>query len=165
MKRIIFIRHAKAEELTPEKLDFERSLTLKGKEVSHLMSKYLRRNNESLGTIVSSPAFRAIETALIFAREFGADLSEVVLNSEIYDNFNEKALKKIFASTSDDSDIITLFGHNFSFTDLASALSKEGCEEIPKTGIVSLAFNVKSWEDIKPGTGKIEYFLKPKNIL
>lgn len=165
MKRIIFIRHAKAEELAPEKMDFERSLTLKGKEVSHLMSKYLRRNIDSLGTIISSPAFRAIETALIFGREFGADLSDIKLNSDIYDNFNEKALKKILASTGDDTELITLFGHNFSFTDLASSLSREGCEEIPKTGVVSIAFSVTSWEDIKPGTGKIEFFLKPKSIL
>jgi phosphohistidine phosphatase SixA len=34
MKRLIFVRHGKAEDGSPEISDFERSLTLKGKVIS-----------------------------------------------------------------------------------------------------------------------------------
>ena len=165
MKRIIFIRHAKAEEMTSEKMDFERSLTTKGKEVSRLMSKILKTKTENMGTMITSPAFRALETALIFAREYGLNPAEIILNNEIYDNFSDKSLKKILTSADNGTDTITLFGHNFSFTDLAASLSRDGCEEIPKTGIVSISFNVKSWEEIRQDTGKIDFFLKPKSVI
>ena len=47
--------------------DYERSLTLKGKIISRLMGKKLREMEKSPVTIITSPAFRALETALIFA--------------------------------------------------------------------------------------------------
>ncbi len=41
MKKLIFVRHGKAEDESPEISDFERSLTLKGKVISRLMAQKL----------------------------------------------------------------------------------------------------------------------------
>ncbi|HEX7493785.1 MAG TPA: histidine phosphatase family protein, partial [Bacteroidales bacterium] len=67
MKKLIFIRHGKAEDPVHEISDFERSLTLKGKIISRLMAQRLMEKEKSPGIIVTSPAFRALETAFIFA--------------------------------------------------------------------------------------------------
>ena len=69
MKKLIFVRHGKAEEEAPGISDFERSLTSSGKKISKQMARLNQKKN--LPVFVSSPAFRALETALIFAGECG----------------------------------------------------------------------------------------------
>jgi phosphohistidine phosphatase len=161
MKRIILIRHGKAEEGTSEISDFERSLTLKGKVVSGIMAQKLKEREKSPGIILTSPAFRALETALIFAIEFGTDAHKVILNSLIYDRMSLQNLPEILKVIGEEQELVTLFGHNPSFTQIANALSGEGCEFIPKSGIVCISFNITKWSDIKRKKGTLEYFLKP----
>ena len=162
MKKLILVRHGKAEDDSPEISDFERSLVSKGKIISRLMAHKLKSKEKSPGLIVSSPAFRALETALIFAGEFGIRPEEIVLDSNVYHGISLKNLPVLLSSGSDDPDTITLFGHNPSFSDIANDLSKDGCDPMPKSGVVCLSFNIKTWSEIRRNTGKLEYFLKPE---
>ena len=43
MKKLIFVRHSKAEEPSPDFSDFERSLTTKGKTLANTMALRLRK--------------------------------------------------------------------------------------------------------------------------
>lgn len=162
MKKLILVRHGKAEDDSPEISDFERSLISKGKLISRAMAHKLKSKEKSPGTLVSSPAFRALETALIFAGEFGIRPEEIVLDSNIYNGISFKNLPVILTSASKDADTVTLFGHNPVFSDLANDLSKEGCDPMPKSGVVCLSFNIKTWSEIHRNSGKLEYFLKPE---
>lgn len=164
MKKLIFIRHGKAEIQTIEISDFERSLTLKGKYVSRLMAKKLKEKEKSPGILITSPAFRALETALVFAGEFGINAETVVLNSNLYSRMNLKYLIEILSGINEQADTVTMFGHNPSFSDIANSLSKEGNDSIPKSGIVCISFNIKTWSELGRNNGKLEYFLKPEKI-
>jgi phosphohistidine phosphatase len=164
MKKLIFVRHGKAEEESGIS-DFERSLTMKGKVISGLMAHKLAEKEKSPGAIVTSPAFRALETALIFAGEYGLSADKIVLNSDIYYKMNLKNLIAIISGINEDEETITLFGHNPSFTDLANSLSKEGCDSIPKSGIVCISFNIDTWSEISRNAGMLEYFLNPEKNL
>lgn len=165
MKRLIFVRHGKAEDGSSEISDFERSLTLKGKVISRLMAHKLMEKEKSPGIIITSPAFRALETALIFAGEFGINTDKVRMDSNIYYKMRLQNLPSILSVINEDAELVTLFGHNPSFTQIANSLSKEGCDSIPKTGIICISFNIMSWSDIGRNNGKTEYFLKPENVL
>lgn len=165
MKRLIFVRHGKAEDESPEISDFERSLTLKGKAVSRWMAEKLKEKIKHPGAILSSPAFRALETALIFAEAYEIEAEKVIMSSRIYNKMNLQNLPSILSIVNEETDVITLFGHNPSFTQLANNLSREGCDFIPKSGVVCISFNVMTWSDIARNTGTIEYFLKPGEIL
>jgi phosphohistidine phosphatase len=162
MKKIIFIRHGRAEDPSPEISDFERSLTLKGKAISKLMARKLKEEEEISGVMITSPAFRALETSLIFAGEFGVKAEDIRMVSNIYHKMNFRQLNEILSQVSDKTDMITIFGHNPSFTELVDSLSKEGCDFMPKCGIICISFKIKSWSEIDQNTGKIEYFLKPE---
>ncbi len=70
MKKLIFVRHGRAEEPTSMIPDFERSLTTKGKNISEQMAAILKTKEKDPGVFITSPAFRALETALVFARVF-----------------------------------------------------------------------------------------------
>jgi len=165
MKKLIFVRHGKAEDLDPDFSDFERSLTPKGKVVTRIMARKLRELEESTGIMVSSPAFRALETAFIFADEFKIDYENIKIKSLLYYKMNLKYLTEILSLASDDIDKITLFGHNPSFTDIPDRLCKEGCDFLPKSGVISISFDTGSWSEVQQRTGKIDYFLKPDKAL
>ena len=165
MKKLIFIRHGRAEEPAPEISDFERSLTLKGKIISKLMALKLREKENSPGIMITSPAFRALETAFIFAGEFGIEPEKIIINRILYYKMNFHYLHEILSLVSEDTDSITLFGHNPSFTEISNSLCKEGCDFMPKCGVIGISFNIRIWSEIRPNTGKVEYFLKPEKLL
>jgi len=163
MKKLIFVRHAKAEpeEEIPGLSDFERSLTPSGKRVAKEMAKLFIKKEESPGLIITSPAFRALETAFIFAGESGTDYDNIILSSSLYFNTNLEKLMKILSGVGNDVKTVSLFGHNPSFTDIPDKLSKTGCGPVPKTGVVCLTFDTDKWTGIVNGSGKLEYFLRP----
>ena len=159
------MRHGKAENGAISTVDIERSLTSKGKDVSRQMAKKLREKIKDPGILVSSPAFRALETALILASEYGINPEKIKISSDIYYRFNEKTLLNILKGIPEDVDTVTLFGHNPSFTTLPDYFSIEPCNDVPKSGVVSLSFSTRTWSGIKPGTGKPELVYRPKQIL
>jgi phosphohistidine phosphatase len=165
MKKIILVRHGRAEDQTPDLPDFERSLTLKGKSVSRLIARKLREKEKSIGVIVTSPAFRAYETAIIFAGEYGINPEEIIINSNLFFSINENSFMEILKSINEDVSTITLFGHNPSFTELAGNFCKDFCEIIPKSGVVCLSFKTKIWSGVKHDTGDLDFFLIPKKVL
>jgi phosphohistidine phosphatase len=165
MKRIIFVRHGKAEDPLEGISDFERSLTLKGKIVTRLMTQKLKARIKDPGTLISSPAFRAYETAVIFAGEYGIAADKIMLNNIIYYSLDEKSIMNIIKTVDETADTVTLFGHNPSFTNLACFFCREQCDVIPKSGIVSLKFDIATWSEIKPSSADAELEYKPKKLL
>ncbi len=165
MKKLIFIRHGKAEEPASEISDFERSLTLRGKTIARLMARKLIEKEPLPGLFITSPAFRGYETAAIFAGEYGINTENIILNSSLYYKMSFKYFPPLLSEISDETDILMLFGHNPSFTEISNMLSKEGCDLLPKTGIVCISLGIKKWSAIKQNSGKVEYFLKPEKLL
>ncbi len=161
MKKLIFIRHGRAEEQSDAFPDFDRSLTEKGKVISGQMANILSEKEKGPLVIVTSPAFRAYETALIFAREFDVNPDEVVLSSDLYSTVSLKTIARILEDIDNKIDTVAFFGHNPAFTEIPDRLSKDGCDFLPKSGIVCLSFRTDSWKGIVHEKGRVEYFLKP----
>jgi len=165
MKKLIFVRHGRAEDQQPGLTDFERSLTSKGKIISHQMAKRFSELEKKPGLLVTSPAFRALETAYIFGMECGIKPEKIKIVDDLYNRASMKLIFEILKATPEETDNVILFGHNPDFTEIPDRLSKEGCEFVTKTSIVCLSFAIPTWSDLKTGTGKIEYFLKPEKSL
>jgi len=165
MKKIIFVRHGRAEEPSSSITDFERSLTTKGKNVSEQMALILKGKETGTALFITSPAFRAYETALIFARIFGYDSDKIILKNNLYSHATLNSFAEIIETADNDINTIILFGHNPSFTEIPDRLSRDGCDFLPKSGIVSLTFKTETWKGIVHNKGKIEFFLKPDKTL
>jgi phosphohistidine phosphatase len=162
MKKIIFIRHGRAEDADPEISDFERSLTKKGKVISRQMARVLKEKEKNPGLVITSPAFRALETAFIFAGVLGIKPDHVKIDSSLYYRTSMKTFLDLLNIINDDIDVLMLFGHNPAFTEIPDKLSSEGCEFLTKTSAVCVAFKSAKWADVKPGSGKMLYYLKPE---
>jgi phosphohistidine phosphatase len=165
MKKIIFIRHGRAEEPSTLIDDFERSLTTKGKNISEKMAGKIKEIEKGSTVFITSPAFRAYETALIFAKVLGYDTDKIILKSTLYSRATLNSFSDIFENISNNFDTAILFGHNPSFTEIPDRLSKSGCDFLPKSGIVCLTFKADTWKGIVHEKGIIEYFIKPEKTL
>jgi phosphohistidine phosphatase len=125
------------------------------------MGKKLRQLEKSPVTIITSPAFRAIETALIFALEFGVEPDKILIRSNLYYKINLRYLPEILSGAGENCETIIIFGHNPSFSELVSSLCKEGCDFMAKTSVAGISFDIMKWPEIRQKSGKLEYFLKP----
>jgi phosphohistidine phosphatase len=165
MKKLIFVRHGRAEEASSAFPDFERSLTSKGKYVSEQMARLVKEKERDNAVMITSPAFRAYETALIFARIFEYDPEKIRLKGKLYSHATLKTFSEIVEETSNEIDSVFFFGHNPSITEISDRLSRTGCDFLPKSGIVSISFRTDRWEGIMREKGFIDYFLKPEKTL
>jgi phosphohistidine phosphatase len=165
MKKMIFVRHGRAEESTSMFPDYERSLTAKGKNISEQMAMILKQKEKTPAVLVTSPAFRAYETALVFARVLEYKPDRIILKDSLYSHASLKSLADIVEEISDEINSVIFFGHNPSFTEIPDRLSKSGCDFLPKTGIVCISFKNDTWKGIVREKGTIDYFLKPEKTL
>ena len=161
MKRLIFVRHGKAEDHDTVAGDFQRSLTGKGKYVSSQMASRTAKREKGGITIITSPAFRAIETALIFAGVLKTNYDEIVVREAIYGSFGLDALIHLLREMGDDRQTVMLFGHNPSFSLLVNHFSGSNRGFMPKTGVACFEFDADRWEDISKSNAEMAYFLNP----
>jgi phosphohistidine phosphatase len=98
---------------------------------------------------------------LIFAGQTGTAYDKVLMSDKLYFGTNLMKVSLLLQEMGDTQDTVTLFGHNPSFTELPDLLSKSGCSNVPKSGVVCLSFDVEKWSEIDKKSGNLEYFLKP----
>ncbi len=161
MKRLIFVRHGKAEDSESYASDFVRSLTAKGKDVSAQMAKRLAKREKGELTIVTSPAFRAIETALIFAGITKTDYNSIIINESIYSSFGIDHLVHILGEVGEGSETVVLFGHNPSFSLLVNHFSETNRGFMPKSGVACFEFQSSVWSGISVSNATLIYYLNP----
>jgi phosphohistidine phosphatase len=161
MKKIIFIRHGKAEEQNSDISDFERSLTTKGKKEVHNVALKLREKQPNIDLFLTSPAFRAIETAFIVAGDYGSAHENVMISDNLYYRTNPTLLIQYLQMVEDDITSIAIIGHNPSITSFAEWFSKDPVNFIPKTGVVCITFSSKIWSSIRKDEGKLEFIINP----
>lgn len=162
MKYIIFLRHGKAESYSFDKEDFERNLSSRGTNNCELISDVLKRSNIIPDVIISSPANRTLQTAQIFAETLKYDPSQIITRKNLYDYVGVNDILSILNEQENSISSVMIVGHNPWITSVSSAMSKEFYREIPTTGLVVLAFDVKAWEQIEAKSGKLEFFEYPK---
>jgi len=164
MKKLILIRHAKAVSREVKLPDFQRTLVKKGMKDSENMAERLKMRELVPDLMISSPANRSLETAHVFARVLDYPVQKIVVNDILYSEMSPEALVQIIQKIDDKHESVMLFGHDPSFSDLASHLIKDFEEAIPKTGAVSIGFGKKSWKNIRKSDGQLNFFDFPKRI-
>ena len=111
--------------------------------------------------IMTSPAVRALTTALHYARQIGIPHEQVRQNPAQYAASAQELIQLIRAV---DSGVTTLMlvGHNPESTYLANELGGLSIDNIPTCGIVALAFSRRTWAELAAGSGALLFFDYPK---
>src|SRR4051812_43304302 len=120
MKRLYLLRHAKSSWENSEISDFNRPLNEKGYDDAENMSQQLHKMKIGFDIIVSSPAIRAISTAMIFARNLKYKPDEILIKEQLYESGVNDYLKCI--STFPGKDSVLLVGHNNTISEVSKKL-------------------------------------------
>lgn len=161
MKKLVFVRHAKAIEPLTEITDSERSLKTKGIKDAHKAAKKLFVFNIKPDLIISSPAFRALETALIFAEELDFPKKKIKLTESLYFDYTTGDFVEMIQNFDNKFDTLIIVGHNPKLSEVVSQFTQDFHEELPTCGVAVIEFSEKKWKKINLREGKLSLFIFP----
>jgi phosphohistidine phosphatase len=172
LRRLLLLRHAKAEPGGPELDDHDRALTERGISDAAAMARYIRRQGYVPSRIFCSTATRTRQTVEPLLNEYKAAVEWL---GALY----LAAPGKIIA-TAQDADaadsVVMLVGHNPGLEQAASMLSREAVkpaerdfhdlleEKFPTAALAVIDFDIASWSRLAPGGGKLVDFVRPKDL-
>jgi phosphohistidine phosphatase len=146
-------RHAKSNWDYDQIADIDRPLKEKGIERAYQVSHKIKQDNLIPDLMISSPATRALHTAVIFARVLGVPLSKLSVNQLLYDT-SAAQIMELIAHTSNEIDTLMVFGHNPDFTQLVNQFARNRIPNLTTGTTVSFVFKTDSWQ--KLGRDKVE---------
>jgi len=169
MKRLLILRHAKAEPGMGVD-DFDRALTAGGREDARVLGAWLLARGWTPQATLHSSARRTAETAQIVAAEWPATI-EVRGEVGLY-NATAAMLIALARRTPGDVDLLLIVGHNPGMSDMAHQLAGSGDEtdrlrlagKFPTCGLAALDFAVDDWADIGPRRGRLAAFVTPADL-
>lgn len=166
MKTLYLIRHAKSSWNVPEIQDIDRPLNERGYADAYEMASRIKKKiqkKEIEQIIISSPATRALSTALIFARSLNYDASGILIHPLLYDT-NTKHYSAVIEAIPNEFNHAILVGHNPVISEFANILGGSHLDDIPTCGIVGIEFEQNTWKDSVEFGGKMMFYDFPKNI-
>jgi phosphohistidine phosphatase len=156
MKQLFLIRHAKSDWENAELTDIERHLNARGYSNANAMSLKFKTKPD---LIITSPAIRAISTALIFAKNLNYNANTILIKQELYDSTINDYLG-VIKNIDDKFNTVLLFAHNPVISNVAQLLTQELPAEMPTCAMAGITFNTSHWKSIV--TGKLSLFDYPK---
>ena len=161
MKKLFLVRHSKSSWDFPDLNDFERPLNNRGRKDAPLMGGILAKKQVMPDIIYSSPAGRALKTALIIAEKINYEKPVMVMN-RLYEA-SEKTLWDLVKDQPDHIENMMIFGHNPELTSFANSLTDKTIDNLPTTGIYAVSWQVDTWKEIQKKDGQLLFFDFPKN--
>jgi phosphohistidine phosphatase len=143
------VRHAKSSWENDGIADIDRTLKPKGIRNAYETARKLKLINHVPDMIVSSPANRALHTAIIFARVFEYPLGNLQINDILYE-FSKDHILDFIRDFDNSRNSLMIFGHNPDITDLVNYFIRKAVIEIPTSGVTTLMFSCDSWKNIAP---------------
>lgn len=126
MRRLILLRHAKAERAAASGRDFDRPLSPRGEDDARLMGQALARAGLKPDLALVSPAARTARTWEIAAEALGEAVVET--DPKLY-HASPRTLRGFVEAAEDRADTVVLVGHNPGLQELALQLLEEGAED------------------------------------
>jgi phosphohistidine phosphatase len=157
---LLLVRHAKSSWDNVGIADIDRTLKARGINNAYEVSRKLKLNDRMPDRIISSPAIRALHTAVIFARVFEFPLKNLQINNILYESSEEKMIEFI-KKMPDESQSVMLFGHNPDVTYMVNYFGKKTVDDIPTSGVVILTFKCQNWKQISRDNLDSELYFYP----
>jgi phosphohistidine phosphatase len=158
MKTIYLVRHAKSSRDDTTLPDKDRPLNARGKRVAPRMGERLTKRQVKPDLILSSPANRALTTAVIIAKALDYNLKDIAVDDRLYPGAVDDILN-IIHKLGNKLDRVMIVGHNPALAELAHRFSSE-ITHMPTCAVAEFTFNAKSWPDVRKvalATASLDY--------
>jgi phosphohistidine phosphatase len=159
MKRLFVLRHAKSSWDNPDWSDFERPLNERGLRAAPFMGNLMSEKQLSVDLILSSPANRAKQTA-IMVKEAAVFSAEIRYQEKVYEA-SPQTLLYVLGGLEDDFDSVLLVGHNPGMEGLIKVLT-DSVQSMPTAALAQIDLNIENWREIAAGCGKLNFIIRPK---
>jgi phosphohistidine phosphatase len=164
MKALYLMRHAKSSWSFDDLTDRERPLNDRGRDDAPRIGQALAKRDIKLDLMVSSPAVRALSTAVLVARELDYPHDKIKVEPTIYEADLDTLLAVVHALP-DEANSVLLTGHNPTITDVANYLSPSPLSsEMPTAGIICLHFQAEHWAEVKQANAEFYFFDCPRDM-
>jgi len=111
------------------------------------MAKRLEERGTIPELILSSPASRALNTALIMQRTWNLEPGLLQIHDPLYMAYT-KEIEQVVAGVSPEVRQLAIYGHNPSFTIYANLFLEESLENLPTAGVVIVTLESEGWKGI-----------------
>jgi phosphohistidine phosphatase len=147
IRKLFIIRHAKSSWDHNGLDDIDRPLARSGIKNAKEMAERLMVRKTTPELILSSPANRALNTALIMSKYWGVGPEYLQIRDPLYDA-SISDIEKVISSTSKEIRNLAIFGHNPSFTFYANRFLESPLENLPTAGVVIVTLESESWDKL-----------------
>jgi len=175
MRRLMLLRHAKSSWDQADLDDVDRPLAPRGRAAAPLLGRYISHENLQPDLVLCSSANRARQTWELVSAEW--DLSDKLglprfeIRSSLY-LASPIELLSMIQRIEEGVENLMLIGHNPGMEQLAARLVtkgdprglKEMSKKFPTAGLAVMQFAIESWSSLNPGQGKLECFVRPKDL-
>jgi len=153
MKTLYIVRHAKSSHNEIGIRDWERPLMDVGIERANKISGILKKKIICPDKIISSHAFRALNTAVVFAKNLDYPVNEIEICSDLYEK-RPSDVVNVIQKQSNKISTLMIFGHNPVFTNLYNDLAGEKLENLSTSAVACVQFETDDWGKIHTKRGK-----------
>ena len=166
--RLWLLRHAKSSWDDPDMQDVDRPLAPRGARAADRMRQYVDAEEIRPELVLCSSALRTRETLGRILPGLGPQMT-VRIEPSLY-SFEADQLLDRLREVPGDVGSVMLIGHNPAMQELGSVLAAEGdrLDELrkgfPTAALAELDVPVGSWEELKPGSGRLERFVLPREL-
>ncbi len=154
------MRHAKSSWNNIDLADFDRPLNKRGMKAAPLMGKTMYKNQFQPDLIISSPAERAKQTAILVCEAAQLN-SEIQFNEKIYEASPHRLLQ-IISEQNDELQSVMLVGHNPGFEGFLRILTGE-LQPMPTAALAVIDLRIENWSEINSGCGTLRVLIRPKD--
>lgn len=162
-RKLIIVRHGKSCWDHQGLDDIDRPLAERGILNSAEMAKRLLEKDIVPELILTSPACRALNTALIMLRNWGLQPGKLQIHDPLYDAYL-KEIGEVVATAPPEIATLAIYGHNPSFTAYANSFLEKPLDNLPTAGVVVVTLDSKGWSKIGRKEVKETYVDYPKRI-
>jgi phosphohistidine phosphatase len=170
MRRLLLLRHAKAERSQPEGRDHDRILSKRGRNDAAAVGGYLVRHKLVPDRALVSTSARTRETWDLVAKAF-VKAPKAEFGGRIYEAPPEAILNTI-RETGTAGNTLIVVGHNPGIQQLAAMLIASGdvearqrlLEDFPTSAFALISFATESWDHLRPMGGRLEHFVTPNML-
>ena len=149
MKELIILRHAKSNRHYRVE-DINRPLSEEGIERIKKVS-----NNKDIffldvDVIISSPANRALHTAMIMMNELDLPLEKLIIDRNLYTFLGSNVIDFVYALRNHWNKVV-IVGHNPAFIELINHFSNTCIDHLRTSGLAKISFDKDQWSKINKG--------------
>lgn len=163
MKTLYIIRHAKSSWEQEDLDDIVRPLNDKGKTSCLVLGHWLKNQKIKPDYVITSPATRALHTAIQVTSWVDFPKNKLDIDSVIYFGNTRSIVQKLISLDQlKNIDQVFLFGHEPILSELIEKFTKDQLEKLPTAALYSIHWNVDTWEEAMKQLGSKIDFITPK---